>query len=344
MTNRRNTQNSELVAANHAQNEAEMASGQVTMQSYPERLSFYWRSPCSLDCVMCGKHALGYPLDDEKQVLRLAEWAEEVFPHLGGLCLCPSGEPFESDVLLQIVAHAYANTRILVVSNGQRLAGQILDQVFEYRVDHLSISLNAARAETYQAITGAPFETLLTNLRELLRRRSGGDGRPHLDYSIVAMNRTAPELRDFVRLAADLGGERAIIRKLGVSIPVAACRRNIRFDPRVENVLTDESVGERLLDDLCAVGESAGIRVSADFGRAFTRPPYRYGLQTSHALDARPWKALELTSCGDTRFACGKPADLGNAWEFERLHDLWNGPKWVAARAATVARPAEPAA
>lgn len=341
--NRRGTSNQAILSANHELNEREMAEGKTALDSYPERLSLYWKSVCSMDCIMCAKHAFGYPLDSEDDLLRVLEKVDGLMPCVAGFCLCPSGEPLESRMLFRLAGHAYADTRILIVTSGQLLRGAILDQVFEYRINHLSVSLNAATPKTYEDITGRSFEVLLGNLRELLARRDVSDGRPHMDYSIVAMKRTEAELADFVRLSADLGGERAIIRKLGRDIPAAACQRSIRFDPASEDILCHDGRDEGLLDTLREVGREVGIRVSADFGDCFTRPPYTYGFQVARKVDPRPWKALEFLPSGESRFACGKPADLGNIWDYDTFHEYWNSPQWLAARQRTLDAPHEPA-
>lgn len=163
---------------------------------------------CPLRCVMCPwtptRPAAGQGLLSQEvwQALRpyLADVATIDFS--GG------GEPLLQPRLADWIAEA----RQAGCTTGLLTSGQLLDEATARRLtgaglDWIAFSLDAADAETYEAIRpGARFEVLVENIRQLNRLRTGGVPRVMLNFVMMTIN--IGQVEPVVRLAAALGVDR----------------------------------------------------------------------------------------------------------------------------------------
>jgi MoaA/NifB/PqqE/SkfB family radical SAM enzyme len=91
-------------------------------------------------------------------------------------------------------------------SNGTLLTEEGIDRLLNSPLAQISISIDAASADTYQKIRGADFHLVTRNIRELVRRRNLGISRRlTILLNMTLMRENIEELPAFVDLAADLG-------------------------------------------------------------------------------------------------------------------------------------------
>jgi radical SAM protein with 4Fe4S-binding SPASM domain len=130
------------------------------------------------------------------------------------------GEPLLAPEIMEMIA--YATERGIDVgfnTNAQLLTPDRSDQLVAAGVAWLCVSVDGARAETYEAIRGgAHFERLEQHVPALVDavRRHGGR-RPELSIVFVAMRRNIAELPDLVETAARWGVHRVRVQNLSHS-------------------------------------------------------------------------------------------------------------------------------
>jgi len=163
---------------------------------------------CNLDCRMCpeatARRSKGFKpwimkLDDFKRVAR------EVFPYAHVLYLSCAGEAFMTQGFVGYVkvAASYKVPFISFATNGMLIDEEIVATCIEHRISQVAISANAARAETFEAISsGASFARLLENLA-LIRdsKKAVGSKLPEVRLNYTISKPNWREVLDFVDLA-----------------------------------------------------------------------------------------------------------------------------------------------
>jgi MoaA/NifB/PqqE/SkfB family radical SAM enzyme len=98
---------------------------------------------------------------------------------------------------------------VSLTTNGVKLNQGVQEQVLE-NLDMVAISLDGARAETYEALRpGADFHRVVEQVAALcFRKRSLGLKKPEVVLLFLKMRHNLAELPEFIRLAASLGADR----------------------------------------------------------------------------------------------------------------------------------------
>lgn len=108
---------------------------------------------------------------------------------------------------VDILIEEIPNVRFKMNSSGVTV-GKFAERIVQYPFRNLTISLNAATAETYGQFIGGDFEQVRSSIRKLVSvRAKHGAHQLGLTLSIVLMNSTIAELPDFVCRAFELGVE-----------------------------------------------------------------------------------------------------------------------------------------
>jgi MoaA/NifB/PqqE/SkfB family radical SAM enzyme len=184
----------------------------------PASLQVEVTSACNLRCAMClvryrppvNKIAGALPLDLYRRLL------DEV-PGLRRLTLQGLGEPLLSPYLLDMVRLAKARgIEVGFNSNATLLTRRRADELVAAGLDWLHVSLDGARAGTYEAIRdGADFDRVVANLAGLVeaKRAAGGD-KPWIRVVFVAMRRNIGELPELVDLMGTVGVQEVRVQNL----------------------------------------------------------------------------------------------------------------------------------
>jgi molybdenum cofactor biosynthesis enzyme MoaA len=92
--------------------------------------------------------------------------------------------------------------RVALTTNGSYLTPRELERLADVRFEHVTVSLNAASAETYARVNrGLPLARVRENLDALLAGRAR-DGSPEsISYSMVILRENLHEIADFAALA-----------------------------------------------------------------------------------------------------------------------------------------------
>lgn len=175
---------------------------------------------CNLRCTMCafsdprvaelGKHLMPLPLFEKI--------AREVFPRATYLTLSCLTEPLMSKDFpdrLEILK-SYPVPFTEMITNGQLLNERVIRKMIEVPLTRIGISIDGARAETYERIrVRASFSRLLEKI-ELLQRmkREAGSPWPLLRVNHVISETNIDEFEDVLELAESLGAGAVDVRTI----------------------------------------------------------------------------------------------------------------------------------
>lgn len=167
----------------------------------PLQLNVELTAACNLRCCMCYRN---YDMEVRNGALALSdvELLAKQFAELGIPSLWLSGgEPLihpEIDQILKI----FGQTKPLdfwMVTNGLMLTESLSSTIVEAGLTWLSVSVDAAKAETYKKIRGGNYQKLLENINTFLKVRSEkGSCLPFLRVSFIKMEQNAGEESEFV--------------------------------------------------------------------------------------------------------------------------------------------------
>lgn len=208
--------------ANAVLNTREMIQGKTVLESMPPSLGIDLHGACNVKppCVYCewnfAKEEEAENVDRPFTADTLREWGP-FFDHAGKLVNCSIGEPFMMKPIDDILDLLGDRGKTLEMStNGQILTDRNIEKLLG-RYIHLYISLDAATLETYRKLRNDTFEKILGNLRRLLQARKGHGGLPKVFLVFMPMKVNVHELDDFVRLTAELGADKLILRPLNTA-------------------------------------------------------------------------------------------------------------------------------
>jgi MoaA/NifB/PqqE/SkfB family radical SAM enzyme len=205
--------------ANAVHNLREMLDGRADLASTPRSLGIDLYGVCNVKppCVYCdwdfSKDLEGDNVDAPFTRETLAEWGE-LFDNAAYLVNCSIGEPFmmkNFDELLD--AFGEQGKSLEMATNGQILTDRNVQKLLGRRV-HLYVSLDAATPETYAKLRNDKFDRILVNLRKLIAAKGGRAGLPKVHMVFMPMRVNVHELEGFVKLCADLGVDRMVLRPL----------------------------------------------------------------------------------------------------------------------------------
>ncbi|MFT7626188.1 MAG: hypothetical protein ACI9WU_005383, partial [Myxococcota bacterium] len=229
--------------ANQALLVEELAARRTVLTAKPLFLALAPSTYCNYDCLMCecGR--------TPTQAVRPELWdeVEALLPTLSRLSLL-GGEPLASQSVMRFLQRynraAYPDARVHLVTNGSLLTASALKQLDSCAFGGVTVSLNAATAETYERVhRGVPLSGILANIDALIAHRAAQPAEYHfaINLSFVVMPDNIDDLVPFGVLAAERGLD---IRLLPLSPD----------GPGGAECYGDESGVARLVDGLDAFG------------------------------------------------------------------------------------------
>jgi MoaA/NifB/PqqE/SkfB family radical SAM enzyme len=208
--------------ANSVLNAREMLEGRVELASTPTKLGIDIAGTCNVKppCVYC-------PWDEAKAAegdavtvpfnLDTLDAYGPFFENAVDLINCSIGEPFMMKNIDELLDAFGRRGKVLeVTTNGQILTDANIARLLGRNV-RLYISLDAATPETYARLRNDTFPRLLDNIRRLVRAKGGRGRMPHVYLVFMPMKANLHEVDSFVRLVAELGADRLVLRPLNRS-------------------------------------------------------------------------------------------------------------------------------
>jgi sulfatase maturation enzyme AslB (radical SAM superfamily) len=198
----------------------------TTLEHLPQVVIMVNDRSCNLYCPSCRTERInfreGSNFEEMANIQKrfLATWLESPNDEDFTLSITGSGDPFASRVYRELLygldGSLYPNMKIALQTNGVLLTPRNWERMkgIHGNISSILISLDAATPETY-AVTrrGGHWKTLIENCRRLGELRTAGEIRL-LRYDFVAQKANFREMPAFVKLARELGGDRAYFSRL----------------------------------------------------------------------------------------------------------------------------------
>ena len=293
---------------------------------------------CNLLCTTCPRtyEELEPPADMSWDLFRRIV---DQLPRIERAVLHGVGEPMLVKKLPDMVRYLKERgTYVLFNTNGTVLNEKNGRALINAGLDELRVSLDAANAQSYEAIRGRNyFDRILKNVRAFraLQERLGC-ARPRVSAWLTGLKETIAELPDFVRVAAEIGVKEVYLQRL------------VFFeDDAIGHARPDQALYERMtreeahyLDEATALARALGLTFSAS--GAVSEP----GLSLKRPEDGspwsmcrRPWTVMYFTANGRALPCCIAPFSqrgyehytLGDATQ-QTLQEIWNGPAYQSFR------------
>jgi molybdenum cofactor biosynthesis enzyme MoaA len=184
--------------------------GLTRIDARPQWFMIETTSHCNLKCVICPH---GHDAMPNKSELDTSHFSKNLdFVALADrMQLFGTGEPLMSAAFWEILESIdpESQTEVSINSNGTLLNSERIDRLLRSPLSWISISLDAARPDTYQKVRGGNFQLVISRVRDLIRER---DARPRRNRLAIYINMTLmreniEEFPEFVDLAADLGAD-----------------------------------------------------------------------------------------------------------------------------------------
>jgi radical SAM protein with 4Fe4S-binding SPASM domain len=262
-------------------------------------------------------------------------------PQLERVTVQGLGEPLLAPGLFEMVDLAVGRgVEVGFNTNGMLLTAERAERLVEAGLSWLHVSLDGARAETYQTIRGrGDFGRVVKNIKGLVaakRRRQAA--RPRLQLNFVAMRRNVQELPELVRLVADWGLERLWVQNLSHSFDdtdPSGSYADIRGFAAQEALWStdDRELVARVFGAARAEAERLGVPLRL--------PGLEEPLRMSRAPDEPgcgwPWESAYVTHDGKVQPCCmvmgSDRATLGDL-RTSSFVEIWNGERYQAFRQA----------
>lgn len=317
--------------------------GDLTLSFGPSSLNFMMIDTCNSQCIMCGKD---YKTNGSGDSLSFED-IKKIYSHLNmrqvvDLIYGGGGEPFLNKDLADIAAYTHKNYPVVqhtVITNFLEWKPTVVKCLIDSRV-HFLVSVNAAKKDTFQNISGVNFfERVISNISKLVKLRHEMKASIGISLSMVLMKQNIGELCDFIKLAEQLGVDE--VKTLYVRIYPESYRkkrnRDIFINPE-DSLFFHQGECDRLIQEAKQLAKQIGI--------SFCHEPLFYCSQTITRNCNEPWKSLFINFNGDV-YPCPaseilfKPKidsgqyNSGNILK-QHVEKFWNNSFWQALRKTNI--------
>jgi len=257
------------------------------------------------------------------------------------VALSGAGEPFLNPDLLEIIRYAANGGASVLTTTNFTLCAKKIEQVVDSGLSLIKISLDAARAETYEKIRGRPFfDRILRDIEVLQRvKRARGVQTPFIRLQFVLQADNLGEIEQMIDLAHRLGANSVYFQPLETLL-IAERKNELTRGVEFEDLSKRLAAAEQRADEL-NIGTNAGVLIGGleNYFRKYEpgipqEPPQRVCLL--------PWFSLYITVDGYVRPCCsfgeGETFVLGNIFEQDFWKEIWNNKKYQNLRQEALAR------
>jgi len=282
----------------------------------PPRIDLEPNNTCNLRCRHCqvthwSKPAVHLDMPAFNRVLSR-------FPGLLSVKLQGMGEPLlNRDLAAMLLEGESRGISMQFISNGTILDSATADKLLQLKRTHIGFSLDGATAETFESVrTGASFDKVVANIRELTRRR-GKRVFPLISVTTVVTSNNLHEIPALVRLAKELGVDsinlQTALTNWGKE-EIDEYNETIRVSPRSVQVETVFQEARRIAAEL-----HVDLKI------------WREDYYTKRHKCPWPWTRVFVAANGDVVPCCiladSDTIRMGNLFE-QSFAEIWNSPQY----------------
>ncbi len=162
---------------------------------------------CNLDCQMCSLQA--HYNSKGFMSLETVKKLKNIIQNLNGISLSCGCEPLlNKDIfgIIKYIRQLNPNIWIGMSTNGTLITPNISSELLRLKLNSLNVSIDGATKETFEKIRkGASFETVISNVKELIFQRNNYKNELQVSITAVATKDNVHELIDILRLVNNLG-------------------------------------------------------------------------------------------------------------------------------------------
>jgi len=238
------------------------------------------------------------------------------------------GEPLMNHEIYQMIEYAeQRGISINLTINGTMLNPETASKLIQSRLSLLSVSLDAAKDETFEKIRlGAKHSRVVSGLMALMEaKRRAGSSLPMLRAQFVLSRLNLPESGEFVRFSKSIGAGAVYFQPL--------CLKD--SDHHLRNVLINDLSAEELLHALKTARTVSGeVHMQSNLTDLIDNFPlywkkYVFEEQPKNRKCILPWFSTYITFKGDVIPCCSlnEEAKIGNLFEQDFL-SIWQGERY----------------
>lgn len=328
----------ELVRRNLARNRAETVDGAAELSSTAPFLKIDTMGGCNMRpyCCICDLDAAnpirhtGLDIESLRRCGRFIDQAERIWDG-------STGEALLHPRFVDFIADAASRGKLVgFTTGGLALTAARVDRLAPlFACLSITVSLDAATAETYARLRGNRFDQVVANIRYLLARRkeAGLIAKGEVGLCFIPCRTNRHEAPQFVRLAASLGADFVVFRPLHRRPVNKIVRRGaFTFDYFGEMLSEDEL--ERCREDASRAARETGMLFHCQYQVAGADRDEEYKpreLEQAPAPCVFPWRFAKLVHDGQT-FPCVYITESMGDWQRDGLDAVWNSEKWRTVR------------
>ncbi len=292
---------------------------------------------CNLRCVICltHHHQTG---DNNAGLIDLGDNAREKFFPLAykaqRVGLSGYGETLLYKALPEVIDRIAGNSRagIEFITNGLLLSPAWNERILTRNVEEISISMDAATAESYRNVRGADFEKVTSNIKRLVdTRNERGQKHPRILMNMALNLATVHEAKEFVELGRRLGVDGVEFKHLHdnpLHNWVERKPSGFVFDYRAELLENDPERTSTELQAALDYAAEIGLHVNLDDGLLpFTTRVVGKDRAGEYKDCPHPWRWL-LVMAGGQAYTCCYSKPIAHLKDYDTLEDLWNGKEY----------------
>ncbi len=185
---------------------------QIQIKDYPYGITAEATSFCNLKCKICANSVMKRPKGymEESLYKKIVDEVAEVFPE-SFFWINGYGEPLLHKGLFDMIKYAVdcGLKKISMNTNAMLLTEEKADQLLDSGIQHIVISIDGFKAETYESIrVGAVRDVVYKNASYLLKRvREMQGNRPTVELQMIEMPETLPEEEEWIAFWQDKGAD-----------------------------------------------------------------------------------------------------------------------------------------
>lgn len=185
---------------------------QYKCKDYPEELTISIDRACNLKCLSCRKCYNTKTTEITKEIEKKlidTKWLEK-----SKIVMAGQGEVFLSPVYRRILMEEIKGKEIRIFSNGTLFNKKNWETINEkYKKIYVSISVDAAKKETYKKLRCGNFDYLLKNLKMLGEHRKNNEIK-YFELNFVVQKDNYKEIEDFIKLGEEIHVDKINFTKL----------------------------------------------------------------------------------------------------------------------------------